>query len=74
MMADRLRRELPTLHQEHRAIAELCRELAEAARAADNPEIEYFADTLALHAQMEEQVLHPAAVLVGELLRLKLRI
>ncbi len=73
-MADRLRRELPTMHQEHRAITALCHELGDAAREAGNAEMECFADNLALHAEMEEQVLYPAAVLVGELLRLKLRV
>lgn len=73
-MAERLRLELPTMQQEHRAIADLCCELRDAAREAGNADIEAFADSLALHAELEEQVLYPAAVLVGEVLRLKLRI
>ena len=40
--------------------------LRAAAQAANLPEYERFADALALHAQTEEQVLYPAAVLVGE--------
>src|SRR5512135_1672522 len=36
MMAERLRRELPTIHQEHRAILVLLEELGEAAREAGN--------------------------------------
>lgn len=73
-MADRLRQELPTMQQEHRAIRTLLQELSEAAREVDNTEIEAFADSLILHTEIEEQILYPAAVLVGELLRLKLRI
>ncbi len=72
-MAERLRRELPMMLQEHRAILGLLDELTKAAREADNDEMEAFADALRLHTEMEEQVLYPAAVLVGELLRLKLR-
>jgi hypothetical protein len=32
-----------------------------------------FAEKLALHAQTEEEVLYPAAILVGEYLKLKLK-
>ncbi len=72
-MSERLRRELPIMLQEHQAILGLLADLATAAREAGNDEIEAFTDTLRLHTEMEEQVLYPAAVLVGELLRLKLR-
>lgn len=73
-VTERFRRELPTMHQEHEAILQLLEELSEAAREAENAEMEAFADNLRLHTEMEEQVLYPAAILVGELLRLKLRI
>jgi hypothetical protein len=47
------------------AVAEL-RAAAESAGAEAQREL---ADELALHAQTEEQVLYPAALLVGDLLR-----
>lgn len=40
--------------------------LRAAARAAGQAEYASFADALVLHAQTEEQVLYPAAILVGE--------
>lgn len=73
-IAARLRKELPTLHQEHQAIRTLLHELGEAARESENAEVGAFADAVMLHTEIEEQILYPAAVLVGELLRLKLRI
>ena len=73
MMVERLRQELPTMHQEHRAIAALLQNLVTAAREEQNDEIEALSDMVTLHIEMEERILYPAALLVGELLRLKLR-
>ena len=44
----------------------------DAAKAENKPGIAHFAEKLMLHAQMEEQVLYPAAILVGEIVRSKL--
>lgn len=65
-MTRRLKAELPAMLAEHRQIVGALDKLRAAARAANLPEYERFADALALHAQTEEQVLYPAAVLVGE--------
>lgn len=68
-MTDALRRELPRMLEEHtriRAAVQTLRREAEAERATQQVQL---ADQLALHAQSEEEVLYPAAVLVGELIR-----
>jgi hypothetical protein len=49
------------------AVGEL-RAAAESAGAAEQIEL---ADDLALHARTEEEVLYPAALLVGDLLRVR---
>jgi hypothetical protein len=69
-LTERLKRELPEMLAEHRAIVATLEALSSAAR--DNRE-EYarFAEKLTLHARMEEEVLYPAAVLVGEYVKLK---
>ena len=46
--------------------------LDDAAKAENKPHIVHFAEKLMLHAQSEEQVLYPAAILVGEVVREKL--
>jgi len=45
--------------------------LVAAARQEGKPEYALFADKLMLHAQNEEEVLYPAAILVGEYLKLR---
>lgn len=63
---DRLRAELPRMLAEHRAIVEALGELAKAGETEHRPEAVRFAEKLRLHAAMEEDVLYPAAILVGE--------
>ena len=65
-MTKRLRAELPAMLAEHRTIVDALEKLRAAAAAAALPEHERFAEALIQHAQTEEQVLYPAAVLVGE--------
>jgi hypothetical protein len=43
--------------------------LGEAAKAAGNAEVERLAETLKLHAQSEEELFYPAALLVDEVVR-----
>ncbi len=69
----RLKEELPLMLEEHRAIYGALRELSEAAEAEHNEEFVRLAGDLVVHAQMEEEVLYPAAVLVGEYVKLQLR-
>jgi hypothetical protein len=71
-MTRRLRERLPAMLDEHRAIVGALDTLREAARAEAKPEHATFADKLILHARTEEEVLYPAALLVGAFLTLRL--
>ncbi len=68
----RLKEELPLMIEEHRAIMGAVRELAVAAETEGDEKYIRLAAELMVHAQMEEEVLYPAAVLVGEYVKLKL--
>lgn len=70
-MTQRLKAELPAMLEEHKQIVGALDKLRAAAAAAKLPEFEHFADALTLHAQTEETVLYPAAILVGELIARK---
>jgi hypothetical protein len=65
-MTDRLKRELPEMLAEHRVVVAALEKLAEAGKAEKRTDAERFAEKLRLHAETEEQVLYPAAILVGE--------
>ena len=71
-MTRQLRAELPAMLEEHGRIVGALQKLRDAARSAGLAEYEHFADALVLHAQTEEQVLYPAAILVGELVASRL--
>ena len=68
-MTDALRRELPQMLAEHTRIRAAVKALRVAAEAEHAGRYLALADDLALHAQTEEEVLYPAAVLVGDLIR-----
>lgn len=70
-LTDTLKQELGAMLTEHKAIVAALQVLADAARRENKPEYVAFADKLVLHAQTEEQVMYPAAVLIGEYLKLK---
>jgi hypothetical protein len=72
-MTDRLKSELSEMLEEHKAIVAELENLMAAAKAEKKPEHARFAEKLMLHAQTEEEVLYPAAILVGEYLKLKLK-
>lgn len=71
-MVDRLKAELPQMLKEHQALVGALEEFSRAATAEGHDEWVHFADRLRRHAQMEEEVLYPAAILVGEYVRLRL--
>jgi hypothetical protein len=73
-MTDRLRAELPEMLREHKTVVTALRELTAAAKREKKPAHARFAEKLMLHAKTEEEVLYPAAILVGEYLKLKLEI
>lgn len=68
-MTRRLEAELPQMLEEHRRIVEALEKLRAAAAAANRPEHEDFAGALIEHALTEEQVLYPAAIVVGQRVR-----
>ena len=57
---------------EHRQVVDALEKLAAAARVEKRPDATRFAEKLRLHAETEEQVLYPAAILVGEQVRARL--
>lgn len=69
-LTDRLEAELPTMLEEHEAIVAALQRLRAAAERVDRGEIVAFADTLIQHARTEEEVMYPAAILVGRHVRL----
>ena len=68
-MTSALRAEMPRMLEEHVRIRAAVAELRAAAESSGAESQVELADELALHAQTEEEVLYPAALLVGELLR-----
>jgi hypothetical protein len=71
-MTDALKRELPRMLEEHNAIRAAVENLRAAARADQAGKYEQLANDLALHAQTEEELLYPAAILVGDIIRARL--
>ncbi len=69
----RVKEELPLMLEEHRAILGALEQLASVAIDEGKPEWAEFADELRLHAQLEEEVLYPAAILVGEYVKTQLQ-
>lgn len=71
-LTERLAAELPEMLAEHKTIVAALDVLTDAAKRAGRNDIVEFAHKLMLHAQTEEQVMYPAAMLVGEIVRLRM--
>ena len=69
---DRLKAEMPRMLEDHRLIVLALRDLMRAATEEKLPEYVQIASKIIAHAENEEQVLYPAAILVGEYVRLRL--
>ena len=69
-MAERLKAELPEMLAEHGRIVGALDVLAAAAQTEGHVEVARFAEALKQHARTEEEVLYPAAILLGEHLRM----
>jgi hypothetical protein len=69
LLTDALRGELPRMLEEHTAIRAATSRLGEVARAEGNAEVVHLTENLARHAQSEEELFYPAAVLIGDLVR-----
>jgi hypothetical protein len=68
-MTDTLKRELPRMLDEHTKIRSAVQKMRAEATAEKNEAVRELADHLALHASTEEEVLYPAAVLTGDIIR-----
>lgn len=71
-MTDKLKYEVPQMLAEHKEIVAALEHLQIAARIEKKPEVENFSRALVQHAQTEEQVTYPTAILIGEYVKLKL--
>lgn len=71
-LAMQLEDELPAMIEEHRVIGAAVGEMAAAARAAGQPEIEAFAERILHHARTEEEITYPAAIVAGRYARKRL--
>jgi len=67
-----LKRQIPRMLEQHRAIVTALKGLLRAATEEQHPPYVQFAQKLMHHAQQEEEMLYPAAILVGEYVKLKL--
>jgi len=65
-ITDRLAAEMPILIVEHDEIVAAAEKLLEAARVEGREDLVRMAEEVIRHAQLEEQILYPAALLVGE--------
>lgn len=72
-MTDRLKSELPQLLAEHSQIVAALRAFGKAAREQGKPQCADLSEKLILHAQAEEDVFYPVAILIGEYVRLRLK-
>jgi hypothetical protein len=72
LLTNRLQTELRQMLAEHKAIVAALQHLAEVAKQEEKLEYARFAEKLMLHAQTEEEVLYPTAILIGEYVKLRL--
>jgi hypothetical protein len=71
-MTDALRKEMPRMLEEHTRIRAATEKLRAVAREEKAPAQEQLAERLAAHAQTEEEILYPAAILVGDIIRARM--
>lgn len=72
LMTDKLKTDLNQMLKEHEEVVAVLEKLVAAARKERKLEYVRFAERLTLHAQTEEDIYYPAAILIGEHLKLKL--
>jgi len=68
-MTEKLRAELPVLHEEHRVFVQMLEKLLVITRETGHADYADFVYNLILHAKIEGEVLYPAALMVGDLLQ-----
>ncbi len=64
--SEKFRAELPAMLEEHKKISAALRDMREAAEQEKKEDVAELAEMIMAHAGMEEQVLYPASLLVGE--------
>ena len=74
VLTDKLKADLNQMLEEHKSIVAALAKLSAAAKKEDKMEYAEFADALVLHAQTEEEVSYPTAILIGEYVREKLHL
>ncbi|MEP6800914.1 MAG: rhodanese-like domain-containing protein [Acidobacteriota bacterium] len=72
LLGERLKTELPRMLNEHKLIVVALQNLLRAATKEGHAGYARFAQKLILHAQMEEEILYAASIIVGEYLKWKL--
>ena len=70
-LSEKLKAEMPKMLQEHKGIVEALDALKKSATEEKNQQALSFAEKLGAHARTEEQITYPAAILVGEYLKLR---
>ena len=68
-MSDELKKDLPTMLKEHKEVVAGLKTLIAEALKEERQDVILFAEKLILHAETEEEVFYPAAILVGEYLK-----
>jgi hypothetical protein len=71
-LSETLKAELPRMLEEHKLIVAALGDLMRAAQEEGYGGYAQFARKMILHAQTEEEILYPASILVGEILRARL--
>ncbi|MGH9794976.1 MAG: hemerythrin domain-containing protein [Candidatus Acidiferrales bacterium] len=71
-LTDKLEAEMPVMLSEHKELIAALEKLSEAAKAEKKAEGVRFAEELTMHAQGEEEITYPAALLVGRYVKSKL--
>jgi len=64
-MTDKLEADMPAMLSEHKDIVAALKKLKDAATAENKPAGVQFADHLSAHAQTEEEITYPTALLIG---------
>lgn len=71
-LTERLKADLPEMLEEHKTVVAALDKLIAAAEKAGEPRWLRFSENLKLHAQNEEEVSYPTAILIGEYIKLVL--
>lgn len=71
-LSEKLKSKLADMLEEHHQIVAALQKFSQIALKEHHPVVAHFGDKLMLHAKNEEEIIYPAAILVGEFIRLKI--